>query len=129
MFKDRSWCARFRRRSALSGAYPSWWVRTGQRVMWSDEADAFSRSIEWTEETVNGQVERLLAQADLPDVVLDPLRGFGEPVLRGRNVTTEVLGELYRAGETVQGIAEGMTSSPLSSTRPCDTSSVARPLR
>jgi uncharacterized protein (DUF433 family) len=87
-------------------------VRTGQQIMWSDEADAFSRSIEWTEETVNGQVERLLAQADLPDVVLDPLRGFGDPVLRGRNVTTEVLGELYRAGETVQGIAEGYDLEP-----------------
>jgi uncharacterized protein (DUF433 family) len=87
-------------------------VRTGQGVMWSDEAEAFSRSIEWTKETVNGQVERLRAQADLPDVVLDPLREFGEPVLRGRNVRTEILGELYRAGETVQGIAEGYDLPP-----------------
>jgi uncharacterized protein (DUF433 family) len=87
-------------------------VRTGQQMIWSDEADAFSRSIEWTEKTVDGQVERLLAQADLPDVVFDPLRAFGEPVLRGRSVTTEVLGELYRAGETVDGIADSYELSP-----------------
>ncbi|MGH2842843.1 MAG: DUF433 domain-containing protein [Solirubrobacteraceae bacterium] len=87
-------------------------VRTGQSVMWSEEADAFSRSLEWTEDTVNGQVERLRAQADLPDVVIDPLRGFGEPVIRGRNVTTEVLGELYAAGETIGGIAEAYDLTP-----------------
>ncbi|HTW11303.1 MAG TPA: DUF433 domain-containing protein [Solirubrobacteraceae bacterium] len=87
-------------------------VRTGQQVMWSNEADAFSRSIEWTEHTVNGQVERLRADVDFPDVVLDPLRGFGEPVIRGRNVATEILGELYNAGETVQGLAETYELDP-----------------
>ncbi|MGH2862582.1 MAG: DUF433 domain-containing protein [Solirubrobacteraceae bacterium] len=87
-------------------------VRTGQQVMWSNEADAFSRSLEWTEETVNGQVERLRADVDFPEVVLDPLRGFGEPVIRGRNVTTEVLGELYNAGETVLGLAETYELDP-----------------
>ncbi len=87
-------------------------VRTGQRVMWSDEAMAFSQSVEWTEETVDGQVERLLAKTDIRDVVLDPLRGFGEPVIRGRNVRTEVLGELYEAGETVAGLAETYELSP-----------------
>jgi uncharacterized protein (DUF433 family) len=44
--------------------------------------------------------------------VFDPLRAFGEPVLRGRNVTTEVLGELYRAGETVDGIADSYELAP-----------------
>jgi uncharacterized protein (DUF433 family) len=81
-------------------------VRTGQRVMWSEEAIAFTQSVEWTEETPDGQVERLRANVDMPHVVVDPLRGFGEPVIRGRNVRTEVLGELYEAGETVAGLAE-----------------------
>jgi uncharacterized protein (DUF433 family) len=103
---------RVQERVGLEGRLSLVVVRTGQHMMWSREADAFTRSIEWTEETPDGQVERLRAQADLPDVVIDPLRGFGEPVLRGRNVATEVLGELYRAGETVEGIAESYELSP-----------------
>jgi uncharacterized protein (DUF433 family) len=87
-------------------------VRTGQQLIWSYEADAFSRSIEWSEQTADGQVERLRAQADLPDVVLDPLSGFGEPIIRGRNIRTEVLGELYGAGETMAGLAEMYELSP-----------------
>ena len=69
-------------------------------------------SIEWTEESVHGHVERLRADVDFPDVVLDPLRGFGEPVIRGRNVATEILGELFDAGETVAGLAETYELDP-----------------
>ncbi len=41
---------------------------------------------------------------DLEQVEIDPLRGFGEPVVRyGR---TEIIVELFRAGESPEGIAE-----------------------
>jgi len=79
-------------------------VRTGQHVMWSDEAEAFSRSIEWTGDRADAQPRLLRPHDDLAEVVIDPLRGFGEPVVR--NVRTEVLAELFRAGESPDSLAE-----------------------
>ena len=81
-------------------------VRTGQQLMWSEEAAAFSQSLEWTEQSSDGQIKLVLPESDLRDIVLDPLRSFGEPSIRGRNVRTEILAELFRSGETVAGLAE-----------------------
>lgn len=81
-------------------------VRTGQTIAgWSDEADAFRRSVEWTGEGEREREPRYLRPvAGIAEVQIDPLRGFGEPVVRG--VRTEVIGELVRAGESPDQIAE-----------------------
>ncbi|MGI8730869.1 MAG: DUF433 domain-containing protein [Solirubrobacteraceae bacterium] len=79
-------------------------VRTGQQVMWSAQAEGFRRSVEWTGEGVTAEPRWLRPARDLQDVVIDPLRGFGEPVVR--NVRTEVIGELFRAGDSTDDIAE-----------------------
>jgi uncharacterized protein (DUF433 family) len=78
-------------------------VRTGQ-VFWADAAEAFRKSIDWTEDDGDRQPRLMRPAGDLPSVVIDPLRGFGEPVVR--NVRTEILGELFRAGESPDEIAE-----------------------
>lgn len=80
-------------------------VRTGQTILdWSPAADAFRRSIEWTGDE-NGRQPRLVhPDVDLDQVEIDPLRGFGEPVVR--NVRTEIIVELFRAGESPEGISE-----------------------
>lgn len=80
-------------------------VRTGQAVLdWSPAAEAFRRSIEWTHDG-NGRQPRLIhPDVDLDRVQIDPLRGFGEPVVR--NVRTEIIVELFRAGESPEGISE-----------------------
>jgi len=80
-------------------------VRTGQGVLdWSLPADAFRRSIEWTTGGGEPQPRLLHPDVDLDQVTIDPLRGFGEPVVR--NVRTEIIVELFRAGESPEGIAE-----------------------
>lgn len=82
-------------------------VRTGQTILdWSPHAEAFRRSIEWTSGgNGDGCQPRLVhPDVDLDQVAIDPLRGFGEPVVR--NVRTEVIVELFRAGEAPEGIAE-----------------------
>jgi len=79
-------------------------VRTGQSVMWSPEAEGFRRSVEWTNQSSSGQPKLVRPGHDLQEVVIDPLRGFGEPVVR--NVRTEVIGELFRAGDSPEYIAE-----------------------
>lgn len=79
-------------------------VRTGQVIEWTDPADAFRRSVEWTGEGDDQQVARLRPISDIEHVVIVPLRGFGEPVVRG--VRTEIIRELLQAGETADQIAE-----------------------
>lgn len=49
-------------------------------------------------------VERFNPVAGIPDVVIDPLRQFGEPVVR--SVRTEIIAEQVRAGEPLDNIAE-----------------------
>lgn len=80
-------------------------VRTGQRLLeWAPPADDFRRSVVWTTDAPDAQPRTLRPVADIADVVIDPLRGFGEPVVR--NVRTEVIAELVRAGDSPEMIAE-----------------------
>jgi uncharacterized protein (DUF433 family) len=79
-------------------------IRTGQVIEWTEAAESFAKSIEWTDSTDAALPARLRPRSDLRDVVIDPLRGFGEPVVRG--VRTEVIAELVRAGDSTEMIAE-----------------------
>lgn len=79
-------------------------VRNNQLIQWSDPAEAFSRSVNWSGVGPDAEITVVRPDKAVPSVLIDPLRGFGEPVVRG--VRTEILGELYRAGESHQRIAE-----------------------
>jgi uncharacterized protein (DUF433 family) len=80
-------------------------VRSGQGVLkWSKAAEDFRTSVEWTSTDNDAQPRLLRPFHDLPEVTIDPLRGFGEPVVRG--VRTEIIAELVRAGDSPDGIAE-----------------------
>jgi uncharacterized protein (DUF433 family)/transposase-like protein len=76
-------------------------VRNDQVVL-SQPAEQFIRSAEFDRRTQ--VVERLRPVAEIGEVVIDPLRQFGEPVVR--SVRTEVIAEQVRVGETIDGIAE-----------------------
>jgi uncharacterized protein (DUF433 family) len=79
-------------------------VATGQSVLrWSRGARNFLDSAEWAGKGKAAQIIRLRPFHEVQDVVIDPLQGFGEPVVRG--VRTEVIGELVRAGESPEAIA------------------------
>ncbi len=80
-------------------------VRSGQEVLdWSRRADDFRRSLEWIGDGEDAAPRLVRPIPDIDEVVVDPLRGFGEPVVRG--VRTEVIGELVRAGDSPDMIAE-----------------------
>ncbi len=79
-------------------------VATGQTLAWSAEADRFSAAIEWTGDSDEAEPRLLRPAAGIREVVVDPLRGFGEPVVRG--VRTEIIRELVQAGESQDAIAE-----------------------
>ncbi len=79
-------------------------VRTGQRILWTSPADEFRKSVKWTSDSSDAQPRLLHPAPDLSNVVIDPLRGFGEPVVR--NVRTDVIGELFRAGDSSDSIAD-----------------------
>jgi uncharacterized protein (DUF433 family) len=75
-------------------------VRNDQLVL-TTRADRFVRSVEWDDD---GAVRRLHPLPELDRVVLDPLRQFGEPVVR--SVPTAVIAEQVRAGDRIAMIAE-----------------------
>jgi uncharacterized protein (DUF433 family) len=52
----------------------------------------------------SGIAQRIRPVAVVKDVVIDPLRQFGEPVVR--SVRTDVIAEQVRAGDSIQMIAD-----------------------
>jgi len=84
-------------------------VRTGQTI-WTAPAESFRRSIEWTGDDDDSQPRLIRPDRALSHVTIDPLRGFGEPVVR--SVRTDTIGELFRAGESPQDIATSYDLEP-----------------
>jgi uncharacterized protein (DUF433 family) len=78
-------------------------VRSGQIVL-TEPAQRFADSA--TFRPSDGVVELLRPVADIGEVVIDPLRQFGEPVVRNSSVRTEIITEQIRAGESIDAIAE-----------------------
>jgi uncharacterized protein (DUF433 family)/transposase len=79
-------------------------VDSGQMLCWSAEADSFRSAIDWSGKGDDAEPRRLRPVAGIDDVVVDPLRSFGEPVVR--SVRTEIIAELIQAGESQDAIAE-----------------------
>lgn len=80
-------------------------VRSGQEILdWSEPADRFRASVEWTGDDEDAELRRLQPFPSIREVTIDPLLGFGEPVVRG--VRTEVIAELVRAGDSRDMIAD-----------------------
>jgi uncharacterized protein (DUF433 family) len=84
-------------------------VRTDQQVIeWSTQAREFAESLHW-QGAGHGKnsrqiIGRLNPDPAIRDVVVDPLRRFGQPSTHG--VPTEVIRELYVAGDPIEMIAE-----------------------
>jgi uncharacterized protein (DUF433 family) len=76
-------------------------VRSGQLVL-ATPAQEFADRAEFTGEART--VARLRTADDTPDVRIDPLRQTGQPVIR--SVPTAVLAEGFRAGESVENLAD-----------------------
>lgn len=74
-------------------------VRNGQLVL-ATQTDRFVRSVDYADQDV---VQRMHPLPDLQHVWLDPLRQFGEPVVR--SVPTAVIAEQARAGDSQAMIA------------------------
>lgn len=75
-------------------------VRNDQLVL-SAPVEQFMKSVDFGSDDV---VTSMRPLPSVEQVVIDPLRQFGEPVVR--SVPTEVIAELVRAGDRLQMIAE-----------------------
>ena len=76
-------------------------IRNGQQILdWAPRVQEFRQSLQWEDDIV----ARLRPTPKIPQVVVDPLLGFGQPAVRG--VRTEIIRELHDAGDTVEMIAE-----------------------
>jgi len=76
-------------------------VRNDQIVL-TEPAERFTRSAVFR--PGDQVVERIRPHFEIEQVVIDPLRQFGEPVVR--SVRTEIISEQVRAGEPLDTIAE-----------------------
>jgi uncharacterized protein (DUF433 family) len=76
-------------------------VARNDQIVLTDPALQFVESAEFGQQS--DVVERLRPVTEVGEVVIDPLRQFGEPVVG--SVRTEILAEQYRAGETIEGIS------------------------
>ncbi|HQT95108.1 MAG: hypothetical protein B7Z61_08170 [Acidobacteria bacterium 37-71-11] len=88
--------------------------RSGQLAL-RDVVEAYLRRVEWDEA---GLAARLYPTARLtPDaprlVVIDPRRGFGLPILMNAGVSTAVLAERFKAGESMDELAADYGCSSL----------------
>jgi uncharacterized protein (DUF433 family) len=101
----------------LAGALHLVIIRNGQVVL-APESDSFTRSADYgsdsfTQSADYGEqriVERIYPAPDLRQVVFDPLRRSGRPVVR--SVATEVIAEQFRAGDPIASIAEAYELPP-----------------
>ena len=76
-------------------------VRNGQLVL-TAPAEKFFQAAQFSGGV--DVVARLRPVTEIPEVLLDPLRQFGEPAVR--SVRTEIIAEQVRAGEPIDTIAE-----------------------
>jgi uncharacterized protein (DUF433 family) len=83
-------------------------VRNDQ-LMLASKSEKFVDSAEYAEDGLR-IVERLHPLPDLREVVFDPLRKSGRPVVR--SVPTEIIAEQVRAGDSVATIAEAYELRP-----------------
>jgi uncharacterized protein (DUF433 family) len=74
-------------------------IRNDQIVL-SDPAISFYQSVDYE----GGVARRIRPVSSIQEVVVDPLRQFGEPVVR--SVRTEIIAEQVRAGESMDAIAD-----------------------
>lgn len=81
--------------------------RNGQLEL-APMANEFYKKVEFVEDIAG----LLRVDGEDSDVVIDPRRGFGMPTIRDRGIRTEVLYELFRAGDTMDDIAEGYELTP-----------------
>jgi uncharacterized protein (DUF433 family) len=78
-------------------------VRNDQIVL-TDPAQRFADSASFR--PTDGVVELLRPVTAIGEVVIDPLRQFGEPVVGTSSVRTEIITEQVRAGESIDAIAD-----------------------
>jgi uncharacterized protein (DUF433 family) len=76
-------------------------VRNDQIVL-TDPADSFRRAAHFRRG--DGVVDLIHPVTEIEEVVIDPLRQFGQPVVRG--LRTEIVSEQVRAGESLDHIAQ-----------------------
>ncbi len=76
-------------------------VTRGGQLELTPAAQAFYEKVEFVAETA----VRLSPDGRGSAVIISPEHGFGMPTIRGRNVRTEVLSELFQAGESMDFIA------------------------
>jgi uncharacterized protein (DUF433 family) len=71
--------------------------------------DASLRRIDWggdVAERLYPWVRADIEAAQPKSIVIDPRRGFGQPVIAGTGIQARIIAERYRAGESIAALAK-----------------------
>ena len=104
----------------------SW--KISEQALLREVLDASLERIEWGRDVA----ERLYpwVRADLAgskSIVIDPRRGFGQPIIAGTGIETRIVTERYRAGESVAELGQDYRLDPgqIEDAIRCETSEAA----
>ncbi len=104
--EGRELVRRIQRDADVPASYLLVVVRNDQLVL-SHQAETFVETVDFSSViTEDPVVERVFPLPDLKDVVFDPRRKSGLPVVSGRGIPTAVIAEQIRAGDAIDSIAE-----------------------
>ena len=103
-------------------------VTSPEQALLREVLDASLERIEWGRDVA----ERLYpwVRADLAgpkSIVIDPRRGFGQPIIAGTGIEARIVTERYRAGESVAELAQDYRLDPgqIEDAIRCETSEAA----
>ena len=77
---------------------------------------AYLRRIEWDEQGIASRLYPFTRKRQLDEpkvIVIDPRISFGRPVLAGTGIRTGIVAERYKAGESIQELAQDYGRRPL----------------
>ncbi len=103
-------------------------VTSPEQALLREVLDASLKRIEWGSDVA----ERLYpwVRADLggpKSIVIDPRRGFGQPIIAGTGIEARIVTERYRAGESVADLAQDyrLAAGQIEDAIRCETSEAA----
>jgi uncharacterized protein (DUF433 family) len=92
--------------------------------------EASLHRIEWEKNFAARLYPWVRAELDLNEpksIVIDPRRGFGQPVIAGTGIEARIVAERYRAGESITSLAKdyGVKLDQIEDAIPCETREAA----
>jgi uncharacterized protein (DUF433 family) len=103
-------------------------MKSPEQALLREVLDASLERIEWGRDVAETLYPWLRADLEGPkSIVIDPRRGFGQPIIAGTGIEARIVTERHRAGESVAELAQDYRLDPgqIEDAIRCETSEAA----